>query len=255
MLINRTNFILKDGRTAVIRAANPDNDTEEIINLLKTTAKETKFLTHTEKEVEKITIKEEREWLNKQNNSDTKIFMICEVDNQIVGTFGIEFYKSERKRHLASVGIQVASKYWNLGIGTKFFELGFEMIKHLNKKLVELSVHSDNTRAINLYKKMGFSKVATIAGELIMENDEEKDVDIMIKKLKPNPKDDKECFTRNIHKRYHEVDEFVCEECGIHLEDWSQVEIDEDTGEETHFEYVLKYCPECGRKIIGDKDE
>ena len=50
MLINRTNFILKDGRTAVISSANPDTDTEEIINLLKTTAKEKRILTHTEKE-------------------------------------------------------------------------------------------------------------------------------------------------------------------------------------------------------------
>ena len=47
------------------------------------------------------------------------------------------------------------------------------------------------------------------------------------------------------------VDEFVCSKCGIILEDWSRVEIDEDDGERTNYEYVFRFCPNCGVKLKG----
>jgi hypothetical protein len=55
----------------------------------------------------------------------------------------------------------------------------------------------------------------------------------------------------NNNQNYHEVDEFRCSVCGLHLEDWSRRICDEDTGDEFFVEYVLKYCPECGAKMDG----
>ena len=51
----------------------------------------------------------------------------------------------------------------------------------------------------------------------------------------------------------HEVDQFICSECGIHLEDWVRVKYDEDfyPQEKYFLEYSFKYCPNCGRKIVG----
>ena len=52
---------------------------------------------------------------------------------------------------------------------------------------------------------------------------------------------------------YHEADQFVCSECGIRLEDWIEVWIDEDFGypaSEIQAEYIFKYCPNCGREVI-----
>ena len=57
---------------------------------------------------------------------------------------------------------------------------------------------------------------------------------------------------RNIAEDYADVDQFVCSECGIELQDWDRVERDEDTGEESFHEYTLKYCPNCGRRIEYD---
>ena len=183
MLINRHNFILKDGRTAVIRSAD-ENDAKGLLALLRKTAKDTQFLNLTYGEVLSISLQDEINFITERNESPNNIFMICEVEDEIVATFGIQFSKYIKNRHLASVGIQVASKYWNLGIGTKFFELAFEMIEHMGKTLVELSVHSNNKRAINLYRKMGFKKVATVKGYILLENNEKKDIDIMIKEFK-----------------------------------------------------------------------
>lgn len=55
-------------------------------------------------------------------------------------------------------------------------------------------------------------------------------------------------FTRNVGK-LHPVDEFHCEKCQIHLEDWIRHEVSED-GDIMYWEYAFKYCPNCGRKVV-----
>ena len=57
----------------------------------------------------------------------------------------------------------------------------------------------------------------------------------------------------NNNQNYHEVDEFRCSVCGLHLEDWSRRIFDEDTGDEFFVEYAFKYCPNCGSKMDGGK--
>ena len=56
--------------------------------------------------------------------------------------------------------------------------------------------------------------------------------------------------TKNVNEDFAEVDEFRCEKCGIHLEDWHSVEVDLDDGEKSYHEYTFRYCPNCGRKIV-----
>ena len=51
---------------------------------------------------------------------------------------------------------------------------------------------------------------------------------------------------KNIGTNYAECDQFVCDKCGIELQDWSRIERDEDDGEVTYHEYVFRYCPNCG---------
>lgn len=41
---------------------------------------------------------------------------------------------------------------------------------------------------------------------------------------------------------------FICQNCGIHLENWIRIVLDEDETE-YRYEYTFKFCPECGAKI------
>ena len=52
--------------------------------------------------------------------------------------------------------------------------------------------------------------------------------------------------TRNLAKV---SDTFICEKCGIWLEDCVKVEYDEDTEDTAYQEYEFKFCPRCGRKV------
>lgn len=54
---------------------------------------------------------------------------------------------------------------------------------------------------------------------------------------------------KNIATDYDEVDQFVCSECGIELQNWVRVERDEDDGDETHHEYRFNFCPNCSADL------
>lgn len=50
---------------------------------------------------------------------------------------------------------------------------------------------------------------------------------------------------------YNLVDGFECSNCGIIIENYNEIEIDEDYPEDRYMkEYAPRYCPNCGRKIV-----
>lgn len=50
---------------------------------------------------------------------------------------------------------------------------------------------------------------------------------------------------------YNLVDGFECSNCGIIIENYNEIEIDEDCPEDRCMkEYAPRYCPNCGRKIV-----
>lgn len=51
------------------------------------------------------------------------------------------------------------------------------------------------------------------------------------------------------------VDEFICSECGFMLEDFSEKRVDEDDGDVTYHEFEMKYCPNCGARVVKDERE
>jgi hypothetical protein len=52
--------------------------------------------------------------------------------------------------------------------------------------------------------------------------------------------------------KMHYSDEFICSHCGLITRENCRYEIDEENGDETCYEFEIKYCPRCGRKIIEE---
>ena len=48
----------------------------------------------------------------------------------------------------------------------------------------------------------------------------------------------------------HPVDEFICSDCGYVARECHRYVIDEDTGDESFYEFEFRYCPRCGMKVL-----
>lgn len=60
-------------------------------------------------------------------------------------------------------------------------------------------------------------------------------------------KEEKTC--KNISEM-HPSDSFICSECGIRIVDYIEGQFDEEEFETTFHEYEIKYCPNCGAKVV-----
>lgn len=51
------------------------------------------------------------------------------------------------------------------------------------------------------------------------------------------------------------TEQFICKNCGIRIENFDKVVLEEDNDgyiEKLFYEYIFKFCPECGAKVKED---
>jgi len=152
---------LKDGKELVIRKAVRE-DACNIIDYTKTVFGETTYLTRTPEEF-LVSVEEEEQLIEETNKKNNCIFLVAEVDNEIVGTLTFSASSSQRTRHIGEFGMSVKKAYWGLGVGSNLLSYLIEWAKETNIiRKINLKVREDNIRAIALYEKFGFKKEGTI---------------------------------------------------------------------------------------------
>lgn len=78
-------------------------------------------------------------------------------DGQLIGVLDFNSNKRKRINHWGKFGISIHHDFQNRGIGTKMVRFLIEWAKQNEQtKMILLSVHANNERAIALYNKMGF---------------------------------------------------------------------------------------------------
>ena len=116
---------------------------------------------------QKLTLKEEKEWLKGQIKLIEKnkaIYLIAYDKNKMISGSGIILDKG-KSSHVGVFGITIKNGYRRIGLGSFLLK---ELIKLSKKKLkpkpkiIRLSVFASNQPAINLYEKIGFKKIARI---------------------------------------------------------------------------------------------
>ncbi len=156
MRIQEIEFRLKDGRSAVLRCAGPE-DVEGTLHYLRVSAGETEFILRYPEECDKYTPEGELAFFERFNDSPTDVMLLCLVDGVVAGNCHIAFNSTIKTRHRASVAIALMSEYWNLGIGTKMFEVMIRLAEERpDVTQMELEFVEGNHRARHLYEKMGF---------------------------------------------------------------------------------------------------
>ncbi|MBR6165805.1 MAG: GNAT family N-acetyltransferase [Clostridia bacterium] len=156
MIIKDTEFVLKDGRKALLRSPK-DEDIRGVLDYLYVSAGETEFILRYPEECGKYTYEGEKALFDRINASENEAMLVCIVDGKVAGNCQIAWKTGLKTRHRASVAIALLKEFWNLGIGTRMFE---EMIRiaEANENLIQMELEfvEDNTRARALYEKMGF---------------------------------------------------------------------------------------------------
>lgn len=169
------------GHELLLRNATED-DAEMLLDYLRVTCGETRFLVKEPEEIT-LTLEQEKEFINKNNDSENNLLIIGFLDGEYVGNCSLMGNNPSRYRHRASIGIALFQKYTGMGIGRAMIEKLVAVAREKGLEQIELEVVADNERAIALYKKMGFEIYGTMPNNMKYKDDTYADVYWMMKKL------------------------------------------------------------------------
>ena len=151
----RNEITIKNGQKCIIRNGTFE-DGPEVSTFFTTTHGETDYLLSYPEESIRDDEKQSN-YLKETTESDREIELLAIVDGKVVGMAGFNAIGSKYKvRHRAEFGITVSKNYWGQGIGKAIMNACIECAKEAGYIQLELDVVADNTRAIELYKKLGF---------------------------------------------------------------------------------------------------
>ena len=187
MIIQDIEFILKDGRKALIRSPK-DEDIPGMLDYLYISAGETEFILRYPEECGKYTPEGEKALFDRINASENEAMLVCLVDGKVAGNCQISWKTGIKTRHRATVAIALLKEYWNQGIGTRLFQ---EMIRiaeeNENILQIELEFVEGNDRAKALYEKMGFQIVGKKPDAIRLKDGTLLDEYDMIRKIRRCP--------------------------------------------------------------------
>lgn len=151
-----------------IREAKID-DGKNLLQFMKIVGGETDNLTFGSEGMP-FSLEEEVAFIERKQNSENEVMYLALTGDEIVGDASIAGYNN-RMRHRANLGISVAKKCWNMGIGSMLMEHIISYCKSHDIEQIDLEVRCDNTSAIALYKKYGFEVFGTYPGYFKMGED------------------------------------------------------------------------------------
>ncbi len=190
MQVEEKEFLLKDGRKAILRSPR-EEDIEGMLIYLYKSAEETDFLLRIPQECNKYTEEGERKLFERINASDHEAMLVCIVDGKLAGNCDISWSRSFKTKHRASIGIALLKEFWNQGIGTRFMKELIDIAQENEEILqVELSFIEGNSRARALYEKMGFRISAVHPDAVRMRDGTLRNEYFMVRKMKREEKEE-----------------------------------------------------------------
>jgi RimJ/RimL family protein N-acetyltransferase len=150
-----------DGRPYLIREADV-TDAAQLLDHARDILREPQWSV-TEPHEFRMTAEEEENWIRDFRRKPHSIMLVADVGGpgrpEIVGAVSFTTQSRFRMRHRGRLGIGVQAAYRGVGIGEALLRALLEWAAaEPELERVELSVFAHNTRAINLYRKLGFTE-------------------------------------------------------------------------------------------------
>ena len=138
------------------------SDAAKMIEHMRTVGGETDYLTYG-KDTFNISEKREASFISRFSSSqkDSMIIAVDSVNGKILGCGIVEHNRIARLSHNAEISLTVIKEAWGQGIGSRLMEMMIEFAKGSGTHALTLFVRSDNSRAISLYERFGFSRIGT----------------------------------------------------------------------------------------------
>ncbi|MGM0852716.1 MAG: N-acetyltransferase family protein [Bacillota bacterium] len=165
-------------RTALIE------DAEAVLDIQREVIKEKAYFIAVSEEFNK-TVEEHQAWIKKIIEHERETMFVAEFNGKVVGW--IVFRSQERKRmhHTGSIAIMLQKDYRNKGIGKLLInEILSWAERHPVIEKVSLGTFSTNSRAIELYNKLGFVEEGRKVKEFKISEDKYVDDVLMYKLVK-----------------------------------------------------------------------
>ncbi len=157
--------LTKNNVPILIRSANIQ-DAEQILFVSKSVLDEEVFQLTASHEF-KMSLDQEKKWIQSFLDSTGKLLLVAEIENQIVGQLDFSSGHRQRISHTGDFGVSILKKYRNIGIGSLLLQTLIEWAKSTNQiEKINLQVHSTNIHAISAYKKNGFIVEGTRKNEI-----------------------------------------------------------------------------------------
>lgn len=156
-----TIYTIYNDEELLIRPANKE-DAQELLQLLNIVGGESDNLTYSDNELG-FTVSQEEAFIEGHNQCNNSLLLVAVYKNNIIGTLNFAGGNRPRIAHSGMFGMSVLKEYWGIGVGTCLVDYLLDWAEESDIiKKIELQVKVDNIRAIELYKKMGF----TVEGRL-----------------------------------------------------------------------------------------
>ena len=182
MIYQEKSFLLKDGRTVVLRSAE-ERDAEALIAYLRATAAESRFLLR-EPEEQTLTVEDEIKFIRKKNEAEWDLLLLAFVEDRYAGNCAMNSHGDKlRVRHRCDIGIALYQEFCGQGLGTLMLTELLQTAKQCGYQQAELEVIDGNAPAIGLYKKMGFEVYGTRPRDLRYKDGTYADAHLMVKTL------------------------------------------------------------------------
>jgi len=182
MRFEERKITLRDGRECILKP-NSSEYAKQMIEYLKVTSGETDFLLRYPDEV-KYTLESEKDLLDGFLENPGVIMMVAVVEGKVAGNMSIAGIGPQRKiGHRCSLAIALYKEFWGLGIGSAMIGYGSDLARKAGWTQIDLEVVSGNDRALEAYKKCGFTESGVRHNALRFDDGTYRDEILMYKEL------------------------------------------------------------------------
>ena len=168
---------LKDGRTAVVRAAEPRDAVAWIANFQSVAAERIYVMTE-----QFSRTPEEIRTQFARADPERELWLVAEADGRLVGGANVQRGAWRKNAHTASLGVAVVHAHRGRGIGEALVRALIDWARERGILRLKLGVFATNVAAIRLYEKLGFREEARLAGEVLLDG---RPVDEVLMVLRP----------------------------------------------------------------------